>query len=122
MARDLTIILEDRPGTLASMGEVLGKAEINMEAVCGIPSEGQGVVHLLVEDFSGAKRSLEDAGIKVTAERDVIVLNAENRPGALGEIAQRLANAGVNIDLIYVASDSRLIIGVDDMAKGRAAI
>ena len=122
MARDLTIHLDDRPGTLANMGEVLGKAEINMEAICAMPSAGQGVVHILVEDFAGAKRALEDAGIQVAGERDVIMLTAENRPGSLGEIAQRLANAGVNIDLVYVASNNRLIIGVDDMAKGRAAI
>ena len=123
MAMDLTVILEDRPGTLADLGETLGKAGINIEGGCGFPCEGKGVIHILVEDAAAARRALEEAGIEVRDERQVLVLEEiEDRPGALGEVSRRLANAGVNIDLIYLATNNRLVLGVDDLDKARAVL
>jgi len=122
MMKDLTVILEDRPGTLADMGEALGKAGINIEGSCGFPSEGKGVGHILVEDAAAARRALEEIGIEVGDEREVLVLEIEDRPGALGEVSRRIANAGVNIDLVYLATNTRLVIGADDLDKARAAV
>jgi len=122
MMKDLTVILEDRPGTLADMGEALGKAGINIEGSCGFPSEGKGVGHILVEDAAAARRALEEIGIEVGNEREVLVLEIEDRPGALGEVSRRIANAGVNIDLCYLATNTRLVIGADDQDKARAAL
>ena len=122
MAKDLTVILEDRPGTLADMGEALGKAGINIEGGCGFRSEGKGVIHILVEDATAARRELQQAGIEVRDERQVLILDVENRPGVFGDIASRIAKAGVNIDLVYVAANTRLVIGADDIDKARSAI
>jgi len=122
MMKDLTVILEDRPGTLADMGEALGKAGINIEGSCGFPSEGKGVGHILVEDAAAARRALEEVGIEVGDEREVLVLEIEDQPGALGEVSRRIANAGVNIDLCYLATNTRLVIGADDLDKARAAV
>lgn len=58
MAKDLTVVLEDRPGTIAHMGEALGKAGINIDGGCGFPCEGKGVLHILVEDAADARRVL----------------------------------------------------------------
>lgn len=122
MARDLTVHLDDRPGTLGEMGDALGRAGINIDALCGVPCEGRGIVHILVEDPAAARQALEDVGIEVGSERDVILLEAEDRPGMLGEVAQKLGEAGVNIVFIYTAAQMQLVIGVDNLAKGRAAI
>lgn len=122
MAKDLTVILEDRPGTLADMGEALGKAGINIEGCCGFPTEGKGVLHILVNDAAAARRGLQLAGLEVRGEREVLVLKVENHPGVLGDVTRRIAKAGVNIDLIYVASNNRLVIGADDLDKARAAV
>ena len=122
MAKDLTVILEDRPGTIADMGEALGKADINIEGCCGFGSGGKGVLHILVEDVAAARRALQQAGLDVRGEREVLVLEAEDRPGVLGDVTRRIAKAGVNVDLIYVASNTRLVIGADDIGKARAAI
>ena len=122
MAKDLTVILEDRPGTMAAMGEALGKAGINVDGLCGFPCEGRGVGHILVEDAAGARRALEEIGLEVSGERDVLILEVENRPGSLGEIAKKIADAGVNLDLVYVAANNRLVIGADDLDKARAAL
>jgi len=122
MAIDLTVILEDRPGTLADMGEALGKAGINIEGLCGFPSEGKGVIHILVEDGPTARRALDEAGLQVHSERQVLILDVEDRPGEFGRICRRIANAGVNIDLVYLATNTRLVVGADDLDKARAAI
>jgi hypothetical protein len=122
MAKDLTVILEDRPGRLADMGEALGKAGINIEGACGITCEGEGITHILVEDAAAARRVLKGIGIEVGEEREVLVLEIEDRPGALGEIARRLANAGANIEVGYLATNARVVIGVDDLKKARAAV
>ncbi len=120
MAKDLTLILEDRPGTLADMGEVLGKAGINIEGSCGFTSQGKGVVHILVEDAAAARKALETAKIHVQEEREVLVLNIADRPGEFGRLSRKIANAGVNINLSYLATNTRLVLGVDNLDKARS--
>jgi hypothetical protein len=122
MPKDLTVPLEDQPGSLAKVGEALGKAGVNIEGICGVTVEGKGVIHLLVEDAVKARRALEANHIEVSKETDVVVLVIEDRPGVLGNVARRLANAGVNLRLAYLASSTRLVIGADDLERARAAI
>ncbi len=122
MSKDLTIVLEDRPGTLADMGEVLGKAGINIEGSCGFTSQGKGVVHILVEDAAAARKALEGAKIHVQEERDVLVLNIADRPGEFGRLSRKIANAGVNINLSYLATNTRLVLGVDNLDKARSVL
>ena len=120
--KDLTVILEDRPGTMADAGEALGKAGVNIEGLCGFPCEGKGVGHVLVEDAAAARRALEEVGVEVRGEREVLILEIEDRPGALGELSRRIADAGVNLNLVYLATNGRLVLGVDDLEKARAAV
>jgi hypothetical protein len=122
MAKDLTVILEDRPGTLADMSEALGGAGINIDGVCGLPCEGKGVIHIIVENAAEARRVLEDGGFEVSDEREVLLLEVDNRPGSLGEVARKIANAGVNIEFIYAATNTRLVISADDLEGARAAL
>lgn len=122
MAKDLTVILDDRPGTLATLTEALGKAGINIDGLCGFPSEGKGVIHILVQDAAAARRAAEAAGFTVRGEREVLVLDAQDRPGEVGQITRRIASAGVNIDLIYVATKTRVVIGATDLPKAKAAL
>lgn len=121
MPKDLTVVLEDRPGTLAALGEALGKAGVNIEGICGVQAGERGVIHLLVEDGAAARRAVEAVGIEVRDERDVLVLEVQDRPGVLGAVARRIADAGVNVDLIYLATHTRLVIGADDLARARTA-
>ena len=122
MATDLTVVLENRPGTLADLGDALGNAGINVDGMCGFPCEGRGVIHILVEDAGAARLALEEAGLGVDAERDVLLHEAEDRPGMLGETTRKLAYAGVNVDLIYKATQTKLVIGADDLEKAQAAL
>ena len=122
MSKDLTVFLEDRPGELAKMGEALGKAAVNIDGICGMNVGGRGVIHILVEDTTKTRRALEASHLEVGKETEVLVLPVEDRPGVLGNIARRLANAGVNIQLAYMATSKSLVIGVDDLAKAKAVI
>lgn len=122
MAKNLTIELEDKPGILAELGEALGRAGINIEGFCGYASGGTGVVHLLVDDAAAARGALEGTGISVQDERDVVVVEIEDRPGALGVIARRISNASVSLDLAYLATNTRLVLGADDLEPVRRAV
>jgi hypothetical protein len=123
VSRDLTVILQDRPGELARLGEATGQAGVNIEGMCALTGEGKGFIHILVEDGPGAREALEEAGMGVADEREVLVVDVENRPGTLGEVAQRLAEASVNIELVYTTFGGvRLVIATDDLDSARAAL
>jgi hypothetical protein len=122
MAKDLTVVLEHRPGTLAALGEATGAAGINVEGLCGVARGGQPEMHILVEDAPAARRALAGAGIEVSDEREVVVHEIEDRPGAAGEVARRVADAGVNLDLVYLATGTRLVLGADDLEALRRSL
>jgi hypothetical protein len=118
---DLTIALENRPGALADMGEALGRAGVSVEGGGAFVVKGEGVAHFLVADGAAARDALEAAGIRVLAVRDVLVQRLhQTEPGQLGKISRRMANAGVNIEVLYSDHEHRLILVVDDLEKGRA--
>jgi hypothetical protein len=119
--KDLTIALENRPGALAEMGEALGRAGVSVEGGGAFVVNGQGVAHFLFADGAAARRALEAAGIRVVEERDVLVQRlSQSEPGQLGKITRRMAEAGVNIEILYSDHDHQLIMVVDDIEKGRA--
>jgi hypothetical protein len=123
MATDLTIELDDRPGELARLGDVLGKSGVNIAGFCAV-TRGGGVaeVHLLVDDAGPAFEALQGAGIMITEEQEVIVHTVDDRPGALGEVAHRLGEAAVNITTAYLATRTRLVLAADNLADARDAI
>jgi hypothetical protein len=123
MATDLTLYLDDQPGELARVGDVLGKAGANIAGLCALSSGGgEAEVHILVDDPTPAFEALHEAGIDVAAEQEVIVLTLEDRPGALGEVARKLGDANVNLTTAYLATNTRLVLAADNLAKAKAAL
>src|SRR6185369_17338359 len=118
--KDLAIALENRPGALADMGEALGRAGVSVEGGGAWVVDGKGVAHFLFEDGAAARRALEAAGIQVLAEREVLVQRLkQDVPGQLGLLTRRMAEAGVNIEVLYSDHDHQLILVVDDVERGR---
>jgi hypothetical protein len=118
--KDLTIALDDRPGAIAEMGEVLGRAGLNIEGGGAWVVDGTGVAHFLFEDGTAARAALEAAGIRVLAEREVLVQRLKQGvPGQLGMLTRRMAEAGVNIEVLYSDHNHQLILVVDNLARGR---
>jgi hypothetical protein len=125
VAKDLTVVLQDRPGELARLGEATGSAGVNIQGMCAFTGEGRGIIHLLFvdEQASRARRALEQAGMGVADEREVLVIDIEDRPGTLGELAQTLAEASVNIELAYTTFGGvKLVVATDDIDSARAAL
>ncbi|MCI0587478.1 MAG: amino acid-binding ACT domain-containing protein [Planctomycetes bacterium] len=118
--KDLAIELENRPGALARMGEALGRAGVSIEGGGAWVVGGKGVAHFLFEDGAAARSALEEAGIRVLADREVVALRLKQAvPGQLGLLGRRMAEAGVNIEVQYSDHQNRLILVVDDLGRGR---
>lgn len=122
MAIDLAVTVNDEPGVLAGMGEAVGTAGINLLGVSGAGSGAGSVVHLLVDDAADARAALEGAGFSSIEEREVLVVDVDDQAGALGAMARKVADAGVNIDLVYLASGTRLVLGASDLDALRQAL
>ena len=117
---DLTITLENRPGALAEMGEVLGGAGISIEGGGVFANGGSAIAHFLFEDGAAAAHALTSAGISVDAVRPVVIVRLKQAvPGQLGRIARLMANAGVNIEIQYSDHANRLILVVDDLQRAQ---
>jgi hypothetical protein len=119
--KDLTIELEEKVGTVAAAAEALGKAGVNIEGICGFVVGGKGVGHVLVEDVTKARQALQGAGARVTGEQDVLVMEIEDRPGSLGQLTRKIADAGVSLNTVYLATKTRVVIGAKDLEKARTA-
>lgn len=103
--------LVNRPGTLALASDALGRAGINIEGACGFVCGEQGVYHVLVEDAEAARRALIDAGFEIQEERQVVVASIADRPGSAAAVLRKVAEANVNVDLLYLTVDGRLVLG-----------
>lgn len=117
---DVSMRLDDRPGALAEMGEALGRAGVSIEGGGAWVVDGAGAAHFLFVDGEAARRALEAAGIEVLAVREVVVQRLQQGvPGQLGMLTRRMAEAGVNIEVLYSDHDHQLILVVDDIKRGR---
>ena len=125
MPTDLTVILQHRPGELARLGEITGEAGVNIRGLAAFTGEGRGVVHVLLDDEAVARcrAALQRAGIGIADEREVLVVEVEDRPTALGELTRRLADANVNVELAYTTFGGvKIVIATDDLESARAAL
>jgi hypothetical protein len=118
--KDLEILLKNEPGSLALLGETLGKHKISLEGGGVFQNGGLSIAHFLVEDVEKAKDVLQIVGIKVLKINEVLVQKLrQDVPGQLGMFCRRLADAGVNILVQYSDHANQLIVIVDDIEKGK---
>ena len=119
MGRNLTVRLTaDRPGELAGVVQALSRAGVNIEGIAEI----EGVAHVLARDPNAARSALRSGGYTIEREVEVLVLPMTDRPGELAMITQRLADASVNVRFVYLATDTRVVIGVDDITQARQVL
>ena len=85
-------------------------------------AEVDGAVHVLARDPNAARAALRAGGYRIEGEVEVLVLPMPDRPGELSMIMQRLADASVNLRFVYLATDTRVVIGADDITRARAAV
>lgn len=122
MLEEVTVTVDDRPGILAEIGELLGNSGVNIETLCAATHNGAGVVHLVADDGEDAGEILAANGFKVDA-RPVLTATLDDRPGELGSYCRRLASEGINIRSAYVArrgaGETEFIFAVDDLDAAR---
>ena len=117
----IAVTLENKRGTLAQLCSTLGKAGVNISAVVAPETRGRGKVRLLVDNPDKAKDALKAAKIRFS-EEEAIAVELDNRPSALGEVAEKLAQAKINIKYAYATASkgsakATVILAVPDAAK-----
>ena len=122
MAVDLVIDIENTPGALAQVAAAISDAGVNVAAATCVGPGERAELHILVPHAEAAKHALAISHVAVTREREVVVVDVEDRPGVLADLTRRIAGAGVNLDLIYVATRNRVVFGASDLDALRAAL
>ena len=119
---DLVVEVDNEPGALARVTAAVSDAGVNLAAATCTVAGSRAELHILVPHAEAVKHALAIASLSVTREREVVVVEAEDRPGELADMARKVAKAGVNIDLVYVATRNRVVFGSDDLPGLRAAL
>jgi hypothetical protein len=122
MAFDLVIEIENTPGALAEVAAAISDAGVNLAAATVLAASERAELHILVPHVEAAKHLLAISHVGVTREREVVVVEVEDRPGVLADLARRIARAGVNLDLVYVATRNRVVFGSADLPGLKAAL
>jgi hypothetical protein len=122
MAFDLVIEIENTAGALAQVAAAISDAGVNIAAATCIGTGQTAELHILVKHAEAVRHSLAISHLAVTREREVVVVDVEDRPGVLADLTRRIARAGVNIDLVYVATQNRVVFGAADVDALKAAL
>jgi len=122
MAYDLVIDIANEPGALAKVAAAVSDAGVNIAAATCIGTGERAELHILVPHAEAAKHALGISHVVVSRERQVVAVDVEDRPGVLADLTRKIAAAGVNIDLVYVATRNRVVFGSPDLEGLRAAL
>ena len=122
MAIDLVIDLENTPGALAKVAAAISDAGVNIAAATCLGAGERAELHILVPHAEAAKHALALSYLAVTREREVVVVEVEDQPGELADLTRRIARAGVDLDLVYIATRNRVVFGAADLPALRAAL
>jgi hypothetical protein len=119
---DLVIEIENEPGALARVASAISDAGVNLAAATCLGTAERVELHILVPHAEAARHALVISHIGVSREREVVVVEVEDRPGVLADLTRRVARAGVDLDLLYVATRNRIVFGAGDLAGLKAVL
>ncbi len=122
MAVDLVIDIENTPGALAKVAAAISDAGVNIAAATCIGTGDRAELHILVPHAGAARHSLAISHVAVSREREVVVVDVEDRLGVLADLTRKIAKAGVDLDLVYVATRNRVVFGAQNLAALQAAL
>ena len=122
MSVDLVIDIDNTPGALAEIAAAISDAGVNIAAATCVGAGDKAELHILVPHAEAAKHVLAISHVGVSREREVVVVEVEDRPGVLADLTRKIAKAGVNLDLVYIATRNRVVFGADDLSALQAAL
>ncbi|MGH7899674.1 MAG: ACT domain-containing protein [Candidatus Binatia bacterium] len=124
-AKELSLFLENKPGTLAAILADFKKHGVNLEAITVVDHTDHALVRMVVTDKRRALDLLEASGLLVITA-DVLRIEASNRPGALGEVAAKLGRAKINIQYLYgsvgISTRANLFLRVSDVQRAKKVL
>ena len=111
--KDLEVTLkQDRPGELAKAAQAIANATVNIEGYCEVAGE----FHVVTSDAPSARKALENVGF-VVRESDVVVFEAEDKPGSLAKVLKRIGDEEINLTVTYTLTNTRIAIGSNQTAR-----
>jgi len=119
---DLVIDIDNTPGALAEVAAAISDAGVNLAAATCVGAAQRAELHILVPHPEAVRHALGIAHLGVSREHEVAVVDVADRPGALADITRKVALAGVNLELVYIATGNRLVPGAANMDALRAAL
>jgi hypothetical protein len=122
VAVDLIIDVDNTSGALAKVAAAISDAGVNIAAATCIGPGDRAELHILVPHAGAARHALAISHLAVSREREVVVVDVQDRPGVLADLTRRVARAGVDLDLVYVATRNRIVFGAADLDALRAAL
>jgi hypothetical protein len=122
VAVDLIIDVDNTPGALAQVAAAISDAGVNIAAATCTGPGDRAELHILVPHSGAARHALAISHLAVSREREVVVVDVQDRPGVLADLTRRIARAGVDLDLVYVATRDRIVFGAADLDALRAAL
>jgi hypothetical protein len=122
MATDLVIEIDNEPGALAKVAAAVSDAGVNLAAATCVGNAERAELHILVPHAEAVRHALAITNLAVTREREVVVLDVEDRPGVLADLTRKVAKAGVDLDLVYVATQNRVVLGSPELDKLKAVL
>jgi len=122
VAVDLVIDIDNTPGALAAVAAAISDAGVNIAAATCIGPGDRAELHILVPHAEAARHSLAISHLAVSREREVVVVDVEDRPGVLADLTRKIAKAGVDLDLVYIATRNRVVFGSEDLDGLKAAL
>jgi len=122
IATEFTITLENRPGNLATLSKSLGEAGVNIRALSGTVCDGKGILKMLTNDEAATRARLEELELQFT-DQEILTVTVPDQPGQLGDFANMLGEADINIETIFVIDNAagfmELAIGVDKIEEAK---
>jgi hypothetical protein len=123
LAVDLVIDIDNAPGALARVATAISDSGVNIAAATCVGAGDRAELHILVKHAEAVKHSLAIShDVAITREREVVVVEVDDRPGVLADLTRKIAKAGVNLDLVYVATRNRVVFGADHIDALRAVL
>jgi hypothetical protein len=124
MATDLVIEVDNEPGALARVAAAISDAGVNLAAATFTGGAERAELHILVPHAEPVRHALAlTHETAITREREVVVVEVDDdRPGVLADLTREVADAGINLDLVYVATHNRVVLGSPDLDKLRVLV
>lgn len=123
--KEFRVTLPNSPGQLARLAGLLGQRNINIRSIAAISAANKSVVSLIPSNDAKTRYALRLGGFKYE-EVEILTLDLADRPGALGRVAQKLGDAKVNIDSVYLLTKAgnkvKLALAVDSLTRAKRAL